>query len=69
MTFAVLKTNKADFCKKKHIGTPKEIQDLTAKSIGSYKERSYWSNINPVWHGIGKQEKCSSLEQPRVKLL
>ena len=21
--------------------------------------------FNPVWHGIGKQEKCLSLEQPR----
>jgi hypothetical protein len=22
-------------------------------------------NFNPVWHGIGKQEECSSLGQPR----
>ena len=21
--------------------------------------------VNPLWHGIGKQEKCSSLEQQR----
>ena len=21
--------------------------------------------LNPVWYGIGKQEKCSSLDQPR----
>ena len=28
---------------------------------------SFWSLLflNPVWHGVGKQEKCSSLEQPK----
>ena len=24
---------------------------------------------NPVWHGIGKQEKCSCLESPRSNLM
>ena len=27
------------------------------------------SRFNPVWHGIGKQEKCSCLEQPRGNLI
>ena len=27
--------------------------------------RGIFGGFNPVWHGIGKQEKCLSLEEPR----
>ena len=43
-----------------------QIQNLTSRRTNE-DPLIVWHedySINPVWHGIGKQEKCSSLEQP-----
>ena len=39
--------------------------DWTAGSDGPVIKQKILGGFNPVWHGIRKQEKCSSLEQPR----
>ena len=39
--------------------------NLTTFRQGNLNCSAGWKIFNPVWHGITKQEKCSSLELPR----
>ena len=45
-----------------------EPQSRSWKKTVPHKLKSHWSlSINPNWHELRKQEKCSSLVQPRSK--